>query len=384
MENQTNYTNQLSYFDDWFKRLLPYTLILAAYLLLGVLGNVTVLYIYLKRYRSYSGGRFFVPVLAVLDLIACVVNCSAHLFVASSPLNGALTALGCKIMNFACSTTTKVSIYTILIIAFDRYLKICRPTGSQMSRRLKKISIVMTIIIAVACSIPYLKFLDVAVLQIKDGLTIKLCVGSDGTRAEAISYGLALLLVIFIELIILSVLYVRIYIVAFRRPSVRVPAIKMSSPTSEKSSNTENLSIRIDMTIRIEHQKMTEDRVNVISQKDFKASAEHQKMTEDRVNVISQKDFKASVGKVPSSRVTVIFLVITIAFAISYIPKFVIMFLAAFEVDITGGNPDLLLLRFFLRSFYIFNNIINPLIYGYMDKSFQAEVKKMFCSFCFR
>ena len=359
MDNQTNYTNQPSYYDDWFERLIPHTLILIAYLLLGVFGNVTVVYIYLNRYRSYGGGRFFVPVLAVLDLIACVVNCSAHLFVASSPLNGALTALGCKVMNFACSTTTNVSIYTILIIACDRYFKICRPTGSQMTPRLKKISIVITIIIAVGYSIPYFKFAEVAVLKSKDGLTVKLCVGSNGTRAEVFSYGLALLLFIFIELIILSALYLRIYIVVFRRPSVWVRATKV---TSEKSSKTEPMSDHSNMAISVGIPKMTEDRVNVISQRDFKTSAR----------------------KVPSSRITVIFLVITIAFAICYIPKFVSMFLTVFEVDITGGNPELLLLRMFLRSFYIVNNIINPFIYGCMDKRFQAKLKKIFCRFRFR
>ncbi|MEW8543337.1 MAG: G-protein coupled receptor, partial [Candidatus Thiodiazotropha sp.] len=313
MENQTNYSSHSSYFHHWFERHIPFSYTVIVYLLLGVSGNLTVLYIYLKKFKSYSGGRFFIPVLAVLDMIATVVNCSTHLFLTTPTLNGALTGTGCKYANFFCSTTTNVSIYTILGIAVDRYLKICRPNGRQMTLGWKKVSVVIATITAVGISLPYFKLVDVAVVELEDDLTAKLCIGTGVSQAVLINYALVQLLVIVAELIIMAILYFRIYKVVFRKPIFRIRAEKVTSSTTDGDSGTKLESDQTgitDMTISVDA-----------------ISSEDQKITSDGVRVTLNKEFQASVRKVPRSRITVMFIVITIAFAICFIPKFVVMVL---------------------------------------------------------
>ena len=82
MENQTDNLNRSGIVDEeyqtTFEQLLPFIIILIVYMFLGVLENSTVLYIYLRKLKSYNNGRFFIPVLAVADMLACVVNCSLH------------------------------------------------------------------------------------------------------------------------------------------------------------------------------------------------------------------------------------------------------------------------------------------------------------------
>ena len=366
MENQTNYANYSNYFDHWFERLIPFSYIVMVYLLLGVSGNATVLYIYLKKFKTYSDGRFFIPVLAVLDMVASVCNCSAHLFLTTPVLNGVLSGTGCKFANFFVSTTTNVSIYIILVIAIDRYLKICSSTGRQMSLGWKRLSVAVSFIAAVGISLPYVKLVDVAVLELKDGLTAKLCIGTGVSQAVLISYAAVRLLVIVAELIIMAILYFRIYKVIFRKPTVTFQAENMTSTTTEHDSDAKSESDSNDITNSVRD-----------------ISSDSQKPTVERDEVTLQVQFQASVKKVPRSRMIAMFMVITVAFAICFIPKFVVMVLGMCDVDITGGNPNLMSLRMFLHSFYICNNFINPFIYGCMDKKFQLELKKMFCSVCF-
>lgn len=101
MENQTNNLNRSRSLDQEnqiaIEYSLPFTIILIVYMCLGVLGNSAVLYIYLRKFKSYSDGRFFIPVLAVVDMTACVVNCSFHLSLTTSPLRYPSGNFGCKI-----------------------------------------------------------------------------------------------------------------------------------------------------------------------------------------------------------------------------------------------------------------------------------------------
>lgn len=83
-------------------------------------------------------------------------------------------------------------------------------------------------------------------------------------------------------------------------------------------------------------------------------------------------------------RYSYIFISITFFFAISYIPTVVV---SAFEsrstefwINQSYASLQILLV---LRRMYILNHIVNPVIYGYFDRSFRREVKKtirkMFC-----
>ena len=358
MENQTNYANYSSYFDHWFERRIPFTYILMVYLLLGLSGNATVLYIYLKKFKTYSDGRFFILVLAVLDMVASVVSCSVNLFDVTSILNGALSRTGCKLARFLNSATTGVSVLIILVIAIDRYLKICRPNGRQMSLGWKRLSVAAIFITAVVGSLPMVMFVDMNVLELKEGLTANVCFYTGVFQTLLISYTLVQLLIIVAVLIIMTILYYRIYKRVFTNQTARVNAKNITPSPTDHDSDTTNSAIYI--------------------------SSDSQKPTVERDEVILQVQIQASVKNVPRSRMIVIFMVITIAFAICFIPKFVVLVLGLFGVKITRGNPNLISLVLFLRSFYICNNFINPFIYGFMDKKFQLKLKKMFCSVCCR
>jgi aspartate carbamoyltransferase regulatory subunit len=73
---------------------------------------------------------------------------------------------------------------------------------------------------------------------------------------------------------------------------------------------------------------------------------------------------------------------ITIGFCVSYIPQFIILFWEIkernFLFDISKHNTAILSL---IRELAIVNHIMNAFIYGYYDRKFREEIKKVFKCF---
>lgn len=82
-------------------------------------------------------------------------------------------------------------------------------------------------------------------------------------------------------------------------------------------------------------------------------------------------------------KITLVFMLITVIFLICYIPKVIIMLLEArnarfWEEFSDLGRAGVL----FLYRFFIINNIINPVIYAFMDKKFSKKVIILLCKMC--
>jgi uncharacterized membrane protein len=79
-------------------------------------------------------------------------------------------------------------------------------------------------------------------------------------------------------------------------------------------------------------------------------------------------------------RVTIMFLVIIIAYVLSYIPPLVLLILAYALEDfnfITLSEGETIAWTY-LPRFFILNNIVNPFIYGYFDTKFRDQLQRCF------
>ena len=79
-----------------------------------------------------------------------------------------------------------------------------------------------------------------------------------------------------------------------------------------------------------------------------------------------------------NSRITKVFLAITIAFGISFIPTISMMILESTRANFWFTLTDQEYVGImFLYTFYIFNNFVNPFMYIVMDEKFKEEVNKL-------
>ena len=360
MENQTNLNRSKTFDQDnrtAVEQLMPFTIILIVYICLGVLGNSTVLYIYLKKFKSYSDGRFFIPVLAVADMLACIVNCSLHLSITTSPLSYPSGNLGCKIGQYLSVATTATSIFILLLIAIDRYLKICKPFGRQMDLKSRKLCIIIIIIMAVILSSPPLALLEVSEFQTYSGYTVRSCFVKQEFQTGIFVFNLFTFLIIVAELIVISILYFRISNIIFKKRTVGMHAVKLKACSAGATVE----------------EGQSDSVISVVDTKSY----DLKRTAGDNSANQSQTDLQTSARKIPRSRIVVVFIAITITFALCFIPK-VAVFVAQSAVDeFVVTNPHLISLFRFLDTFYICSNFINPFIYGCMDNKFQTELKNM-------
>ena len=145
--------------------LLPDTIFLVAYLWIGIIGNSTVLYIYVSRIRCES--RFFIPVLSAVDLVAVIVTCPFSMSINLLSVRFD-SDIACKVMWFFAMGTVVLSALTLLIIAVDRYRKICKPFGKQMTRKWKRLSLVICLIVDIILSSQCFFFYGAAAVQKRD------------------------------------------------------------------------------------------------------------------------------------------------------------------------------------------------------------------------
>ena len=172
------------------------------------------------------------------------------------------------------------------------------------------------------------------------------------------SFDLFIVIMIVSELTVVTVLYFRILRIIFKKRPFGIHAVKVKTCSPGVGSYATTGEDQSGSVISVvETRESTADDI--------------------RVN-------PSQAGLQPRSRIVAVFIAITIALALSYIPKVVIFVMEVVErfkdehVDISSHPTSLF--RFF-ETFYIFSTFINPLIYGCMNKKYRNELRTMCCSY---
>ena len=116
--------------------LVPSIVYLSVLMIIGIAGNILVIGIFYFRFSS-STHRCFILVLASSDFFACSVGVPfaiAESFHAYTYFEH----ISCRILRFVLYYTCICSSLTLVLIALERFRKICRPLKPQMSVRMAK------------------------------------------------------------------------------------------------------------------------------------------------------------------------------------------------------------------------------------------------------
>lgn len=78
------------------------------------------------------------------------------------------------------------------------------------------------------------------------------------------------------------------------------------------------------------------------------------------------------------TRTTTIFVAVTVAFILSYLPFLIIMIIRNIKKDIEDNmsHDTEVVYKFFSKSYFV-NNAINPLIYSFLNRRFRNDVKNL-------
>lgn len=135
-------------------RQFPLSVYLSILSLVGLIGNTIVLYIYTKVYTN-SNSRCFIRFLSAIDLMTCVVAVPMEILTVLNQYEFD-NLIACGISRYVNSAGTVAASTILLLIAIDRYRKICRPIKWQISNKIAKILSVCSLLFGILFSVPNL------------------------------------------------------------------------------------------------------------------------------------------------------------------------------------------------------------------------------------
>ena len=377
--------------------LLPAVVYLGVLMIIGVIGNACVIIIFYFRF-SESTHRTFILVLASYDFFACSVGAPwaiAESFFAYSYMDD----ISCKIFRFILYYTCISSSLTLVLIAFERHRKICRPLKQQFTVPMAKRALfVVCIVISSISASPALIFYGNASKYTGVGnITGTRCFLTDYYEHEVpgwpMAFNVYLLLLAFVSTLCMAVCYIMIARQVSKMGKANISkrmtknAVKsngeMNSVCMDEESDTSQIRVKRPVSEVVSVKSASSGNGNSKDSSNTKSKSTFRKKTSMWANKVIRK-LSTSSGK-KTVRITKMLTLVTIAFVISYLPHLSLMIWSmVMSMDDKHTLPTDNEYKILFYSFFI-NNLVNPFIYSAMDLKFRGELAKLLkCRFSWK
>ncbi|XP_060582382.1 cephalotocin receptor 1-like [Ruditapes philippinarum] len=384
--------------------LLPVIIFVFLSILIGIVGNFLVCYIYRFRLRR-SPSRYFILFLALLDLISCFVGAASELTDLFQPYVFTAT-WSCKILRFGLSFTIISASFTLICVAFDRYYKVCRPLKAFPVKKVKILCIVV-VFLSILLSSPALVIFGLKSVEIDgyDGLFGTECSTADTVRKTAlpIVYYIILFSAFLILLTSFVLLYVKIGLEIWKRKKKTIgetlPTLIKEINNVQWTRNTRTESVPLDDPSSRSADDYSESRAGcesiesrtgcdnrgIVESESFLGTLERTDSCINEQNTINRQKpvlrrRRSNLGRmsIRTLRTTSIFFAVSAAFVLSFLPYLIANILKFTKVAFSDiQNPaEEVVYNFCVRSYFI-SNCINPIIYSALNVNFRKECKKL-------
>ncbi|XP_052762772.1 vasopressin V1b receptor-like [Mya arenaria] len=358
---------------------LPAIVICATLAVMGIIGNLIVLSVYIPHPSSFS--RVFILWLAVVDVIACSVGTPLLVFSMIHPYQFPSENV-CKTLRFVHVFLVATSVFIFVSIAMERHRAICNFEVVEMKTRRMHVMCIVSCIMGVVVAVPAIFIYGIR--TVKTGvhnITGTECFVEDHfIQADSIwpkIYFPFQSIVVSISFAILLVLYIRIG----RQLQWHLKFTGRYTARSKLNQSTKS-----SQSVCIYEQTDSSPKLKAGSM--LKLTS-----TSDRTG--STYSLHTPVGKeasTASSRVnraahemTSMFCWLTAVFVLSFIPHLAIIIYSTFRTDFAQDmtSSQVVAYNIFLRSFAV-NNMANPLVYFTCVRDFRRDFKNLlsniFCS----
>lgn len=375
--------------------LLPVIVFVVLAILVGIVGNSIVCYVYTFRLRR-SPSRYFILFLALLDLISCFVGAGSELTDLLQPYVFKAT-WSCKILRFGLSFTIISASFTLICVAFDRYYKVCKPLKAFPVRKVKRLCLVVAALSIVLSSPALVIFGLKSVATDYPDITGTECSTADGVRKTAlpIVYYVILFTAFLILLTSFILLYIRIGVEIWKRKKLTIgetlPGLIKGLKDMHGSKHTRNENVQADdaSSRSIQTDDYSESRAGCdnayATETDCCVSTLNRTITDQRDQkpakskpVLKRRRSKLGRMSIRTLRTTSIFFAVSAAFVLSFLPYLIANLLKFTNVafyDIQSSSVEVAY-NFCVRSYFI-SNFINPIIYSALNVYFRKECKKL-------
>ncbi|XP_061180408.1 cholecystokinin receptor type A-like [Saccostrea echinata] len=396
--NNTNLTNNgidiITLNDLRAQFLLPNTVVLSVYLVVGVIGNFLVFYVYKFCMSRHRSDRFFIPYLAVCDALSCIIGSGFAISLNMRPIRFSGDAL-CKGVWFMTKWSTVVSALMLLLIAVDRYKKVCRPFKNQMTPLAKQVSMVTIFVVSAVVTFPTIFFHGEIQFSARGAphLTGHMCGRNSlftGLETYFTVYNGVLASLAFIGITTVTILYYFVGKTIYKQTKFRnrftssprksfVPANLPKSDSGVVSDGNDDVFVDNSTKEESDNKKRKDSSESFYSTDDdledssipvaIRENGRRKKSIVNQVLSVQQT--------LKKYKISILFMLITVVFVLTFTPRLAIMIQEAANKEFwTGLSDNQIRLTLFFYRFYIVNNIVNPFLYAAFDPRFTREIKK--------
>ncbi|KAH3713136.1 alpha-2Db adrenergic receptor-like [Dreissena polymorpha] len=405
---------------------IPTIIFIAILMVVGVLGNILVVYVYTFKY-SPSTYRSFILWLGWIDLIACTVGMPLLIVSMLYPYMFPSEA-ACKSFRFLHVFFVVASAFIVIGIAIERHRRICYPFSAEITPT--KIKIMCFVASALGClvALPAIfVYGDASVDTGVHGINGTECFIDPKLKESKLPQGYFLfqLLLTVISMVIMGVFYIRIGRTIMRSHRFirentysgmhsntsgkkECPKLGDSIHEQDEQASDDNNSAAVRDVKSRDTRETTPNGTSLITVTEKQDACDNKRNKAIRIKdrskspspviavlTADKKVTNHEISKPESNRgsmsikgpslrtkqVTLMLFIITVVFVVSFVPHLVLMVTISIKSDFLKvmSPAGVAVYNLFLRSFVI-NNMANPIIYGFCDKKFRAECASVVCN----
>ena len=412
--------------------LLPVTFFIGLEAVFGLIGNILILCVYTRLYL-HCNFRYFVISLAVYDLTGCVTTLPGEIF---SELNWYDYKYDwhCKLKSYFNVFTVWGSAFTLLILAFDRYRKICRPLGWQIRPSLARRLCVGGLILSSIVAIPALILWGTQTYTYNlDNVSVNVSICEKSGKYLNVVYPFIYVTCVYILPIGLMMMAICVWNVLIgRQLFCKLQELRSTNKTaseaerkfvqtvssrnkvvterirnafcltrifgiagaeaptrSTKRNSITSFSVSSADLQEVERLYITKD---VRDNQDLHCTETFSRQdsnnsnsggTSSPVDRLVLRDIRPEVTKTRRKRKTLIMLILTSVFIVTVTIYIVLISLVADRKGVLRNmsNQEKAAFFFFLRIYFM-NCVINPILYGIMDPRFRRGLKRLLQRIC--
>ncbi|CAC5383096.1 CCKAR [Mytilus coruscus] len=134
--------------DERIKR-IPVAVFIGILTIVGILGNFNILVIFSRNSKHHSTYHVLVSALAVSDLVVCITHLPVEIIMVMKPLSFDFDIV-CRLVMMNSYVWGCWTVFLILLIAIERYRRICYPFKDQVScAHARKLCVILFVLAAI-------------------------------------------------------------------------------------------------------------------------------------------------------------------------------------------------------------------------------------------
>lgn len=368
------------YNDEKANLYIPVIAYMIILTIVGTVGNILVCCVYGSKPKKTSS-HFFILTLAVLDLLTCLIGMPTEVADLRYPYMFYASA-ACKLLRFVESVTNIGSTIILIVVAVDRYLRICR-LGRHLSQKTAKRLCFVAIGGGVLISWPACLLFGRHTITLENNIIGVDCSTDDSVKKKiypTVYYGFLFLLFIGCT-VFFTVIYCSIGAQIWKQKKMKIGEKADRSSSSSKNRHFSNSSMKDTEGT----EPRSSDPISTEMSSEPTDETVPRKYSKDRrISSVSQSNMtNGKKQQIQITRTTVVLFAVTVAYIVSYLPFLAVMVLRSIKKNFEAGlSPtEEVVYKFCVKSYFI-NNAINPLIYSFLNFNFRKDARSVINRLC--